>query len=209
MRGEKTRADEWRSCLTEEQLFFLNAWNHTSAYTVADVILGKVRICKNPNCRNVFIAKTCRSMFCSRRCSIWAATKKYHAKPEAKLARKIRDHIRWINRDAGTIALQQFYRIGKEERLHNDPEYYAKVRQARREVKRRQNDKHRKIPYKPCPSRRIPDWAVKGQDVVDRGSVFLSGNMSDEQVMAARDFVFQKYAGEEREHPRVKTVFRK
>ena len=58
-------------------------------------------------------------------------------------------------------------------------------------------------------SRRIPDWAVKGQVVVDRGSVFLSGNMSDEQVMAANDFALQQNAGEERHHPKIKTVFRK
>lgn len=160
-------------------------------------------------CGKPFIPRTIRSRFCTPQCSLKAAQRKYEAKPEVKLARKIRDQNRWKNRDAGMIALREFYRITKEERLRTDPEYYAKVRAARREVRRRQNDKHRRIPYRPYPSRRIPDWAVKGQDVIDRGSTFLSGNMSDEQAMAAKDFAFQQIAGDARPHSRIKTVFRK
>ena len=95
--------------------------------------------------------------------------------------------------------------------MESDPVKYAHYL----ELKRRANHKYWEKkhpgcrPYKPMLSRRIPDWAAKGQVAVDRGSVFLSGNMSDEQVMAANDFALQQNAGDDRPHPRVKTVFRK
>ena len=128
-------------------------------------------------CGNVFVQKTTRSRFCSRKCSLTAA----------KLARKIRDRERWKNRTPGMIALQEFYRITKEERLRSDPEYYARFRAARREVRRRGRDKKRRIPYKPCPSRRIPDWAVKGMDVLCSSSEFLAENLTLSQKAFSRE----------------------
>ena len=195
---EKTRDDDWKSCLTEEQLFFLNAWNRTSAYTVADVFLGKVKICKNPNCRKLFSPRNARQYCCTRTCGRKFRQRVYSAAYRAKHRTELR-------------AVMYFGRLRYEESLESDPVKYAHHLELKRRANHRCWEKKHPgcRPYKPMLSRRIPDWAVKGQVVVDRGSVFLSGNMSDEQVMAANDFALQQNAGEERHRPKIKTVFRK
>ena len=193
MSEEKTRTVAWESCLTEEQRFLLDAWSRTSA-DVIDVILGKVHVCLNPNCHKVFTQNRIGQKYCTKECG-----RKFRRKGYRKRHRKE------LN------ALSYFHRIKNNERLESDPLEYARVRELKRLSNRRQWEKKHPgcRPYKPRPWMRIPDWAVKGQDVVDRGSVFLSGNMSDEQVMAANDFDAQQKAGEERPHQRIKTVFRK
>lgn len=65
-----------------------------------------------------------------------------------------------------------------------DPDAYAKHRRKDRERKERA----RGSLYKPRPACRIPDWAVKGQDVFDRRSVFLYQNLSDAGQAAAKGF---------------------
>lgn len=152
---------------------------------IFDMKSHRPRVCEL--CGNVFVPKTTRSKFCSRRCSLRSAERKYEAKPSVKLAKKIRDRERWKNRDAGMVALMEFNRIAKEERMRVDCEYYARVRAARREVRRRQNDKHRRIPYKPLPQRRIPDWATKGMDVLCDSSEFLSVNLTKSQKAFTRE----------------------
>ena len=172
-------------------------------YDVMFNIPAGLKICENPNCRKVFTPRDARQHFCTKKCGRKFRRGVYDAAYRAK-------HKTDLNKNE-LRALKYFGRLRYEESLESDPVKYAH----HLELKRRSNHrcwekKHPGCrPYKPMLSRRIPDWAVKGQVVVDRGSVFLSGNMSDEQVMAANDFALQQNAGEERHHPKIKTVFRK
>ena len=198
MSEETTRTGAWESCLTEEQLTFLRAWCPTSGYDVRDIFLGKVHVCINPACRKTFKQSCSGQKFCTRECGRLYRRQAYDREYRILHRKEI-------------LALGQMLRIERNERLESDPLEYARVRELKRLSNRRQwEQKHPGCrPYKPRPWMRIPDWAVKGQDVVDRGSVFLSGNMSDEQVVAAIDHFWQQNTDDARGHPRVKTVFRK
>lgn len=198
MSEEKTRTGAWESFITEEQLTLLRAWCPTSGYDVRDIFLGKVHVCINPTCRKTFKQSRSGQKFCTRECGRLYRRKEYGRKYRILHRKEI-------------LALGQMLRIERNERLKSDPLEYARVRELKRLSNRRQWEKKHPgcRPYKPHMSKRIPDWAVKGQDVVDHGSVFLSENMSDEQVMAANDFYAQQKAGEERPHQGIKTVFRK
>ena len=99
--------------------------------------------------------------------------------------------------------------------LHNvelceTSEGYAKFREARRLSRRRIYERTHPgcKPYRPTLSKRIPDWAVKGQEIVDRRSVLMPGNMSDEQVMAANAIYVEQRADENSKPKHVKTFFR-
>ena len=48
--------------------------------------------------------------------------------------------------------------------------------------------------YRPRFSCRIPDWAVKGQDLVDYHSQFLSDNITEEQVAFAKELYRERNA---------------
>ena len=197
MSEEKTRKDAWESCLTEEQLAFLHAWCPTSAYDVRDVLLGKIHVCANPNCRKVFKQMRGGQKFCTRECGRLYRRQAYDREYRILHRKEI-------------LALGQMLRIERNERLESDPLEYARVRELKRLSNRRQWEKKHPgcRPYKPRPWMRIPDWAVKGQDVVDRGSVFLSGNMSDDKVMAANAIYVEQNAGDNSKPKRVKTFFR-
>lgn len=184
---------EWTDFLFRYDKLFSRSLTSTK-----DLILGKVKICQNPKCRKVYTPKQKSQHFCTRDCG-------------RKFRREVYDLAYRILHRKEINAVSYFWWLNYKERLESDPQEYARYRELKRLSNHRYwEKKHPNCgPYKPHMSKRIPDWAVKGQDVFDHGSVFLSGNMSDEQVMANRDFVLQQNAGEEREHPRVKTVFRK
>ena len=197
MANDKTRTDAWESCLTEEQLAFLHAWCPTSAYDVKDVFLGKVRVCHNPACRKKFKQMRSGQKFCTRECGRLYRRQTYDRQYRILHRKEIR-------------AFCQLYWVERNERLESDPQEYARVRELKRLSNRRWWERHHPNckPYTPLPCRRIPDWAVKGQEIIDRGSVFLPGNMSDEKVEAANAYALEQFpdAGENR--PRVKTIFR-
>lgn len=185
----------------QEWIEFLSLYDKLfggSLTSTRDIILGKVKICNNPKCLKVFTPKQKTQNFCTRDCGHKFRQAVY------SLAYRIL-HRKEIQ------AASYFWRLNRNEILESDPQEYARARELKRLSNRRHWEKTHPGcgPYKPHLSKRIPDWAVKGQDVLDRGSVFLTGNMTDEQDMANRDFVLQQNAGDERPHPRVKTVFRK
>ena len=149
------------------------------------VVIKKCRFCDN-----TFETGNPRKEFCSTKC--WR--RNYYLK-------HMREHSAYNSLKYAELC----------EKFESDSESYAR----HREKVRRSCRKHYELknpgckPYNPRIGTRIPDFFVKGQDVLDHGSVFLTGNMTDEQVISANDFALQQNAGEERHHPKVKTVFRK
>lgn len=142
-----------------------------------------------PVCGKTFVGTPRRGSFCSRACrseAYYEANKK-----------EIRAYL-------------SLYRVAFLEKLETSSEAYAKFRSQRRIQQRKYYAMVNPgcKPYRPNPRTWIPDWAVKGQDVLDRRSVFLPGNMSDEKVIAANAFNYDTLAAEETHHPHVKTIFR-
>lgn len=138
-----------------------------------------------PVCGKTFVGTPGRKAYCSR-------------------------HCRYMASRAANVAYSSLYNVSVREKLETDCEAYADFRaRARRNNRRNYEKTHPGCkPYRPTESRRIPDWAVKGQAILDRRSVFLPGNMSDDKVVAAIDHFWQQNTDDAREHPRVKTVFR-
>ena len=197
MSEEKTRTDAWESCLTEEQRLLLNAWSRTASYDVVDVLLGKIHVCANPNCRKVFKQVRKGQMYCTKACGHSANSKEYSLR------------YRTAHRQE-CLALGHFMRLERKERLESDPQEYARVRELKRLSNRRCWERHHPNckPYTPRPWLRIPDWAVMGQDVIDHGSVFLAGNMSDDQIYAGNAYALELRPDAGANRPRVKTIFR-
>lgn len=87
-------------------------------------------------------------------------------------------------------ALQHFWRLERDELHRRDPEAYAKHRARKRGyVQAKRGDK-----YKPHLKMRIPDWACKGQDIIDYRSQFLRDNRTLEQKAYAKDLYRERYA---------------
>lgn len=173
----------------------------------------EIRHCKECGAEFEVQRHSSRMIYCSRNCNS-AAWKKRH--PEAvketnrnwhSKHRAERKAYKAAHRKDWSV-LREFWEITRQEKMASDPACYAKFRAYQRERSRRRWDGRRKGAYKPRPWMRIPDWATKGSDVLNRGSVFLTGNMSDEQIMANRAFVLEQNATEDRHRPRVKTIFR-
>lgn len=76
----------------------------------------------------------------------------------------------------------------QRERMERDPEYYAMMRERNRlyaaAYRRRKGITKKTTPYMGRASTRIPDWAVKGQVIMDRRSVFLAGNLDADRRKA-------------------------
>ena len=86
-------------------------------------------------------------------------------------------------------ALVYFWRLERDELYRHNPEAYAKHRARKREYcQARRGDK-----YKPCFATRIPDWACKGQDIVDYHSQFLRDNITAEQVAFVKELYRERY----------------
>lgn len=87
-------------------------------------------------------------------------------------------------------ALQYFWRLERDELYRTNPEAYAKHRARRREyAQSKRGDK-----YKPQLGTRIPDWACKGQDLVDYRSQFLRENITAEQLAFVKELYRERYA---------------
>ena len=138
-----------------------------------------------PVCGKTFEGTPGRKTFCSDRC--------YHA----------------ANR-AARVAYSDLYNAAVRERLETDSEAYARHRARQRLANRKYYEWHHPgcKPYRPAESRRLPDWTVKGEDVFCKGSVYLTGNMSDDQVTAARAYALEQRQDAEMNIPRVKTISR-
>ena len=142
--------------------------------------------------------------FCSKRC-LRTSYRRRHRDVVNGYARAYRK-----THEKEETAVRYFSRIDLNEILCSNPERYAHHRELQRQRRHRAYErKHPGCrPYKPILSSRIPDWAVKGQEILDRRSVFLPGNMSDEKVIAANAIYEQQHAAENSKPKRVKTFFR-
>lgn len=160
------------------------------------------------------IVKTCivcgeklaprRSKFCSERCASYFYRNRDLDKSHAYERNYRHAHKKELE------ALRYFRQITESEILGSDPESYALKREYQRRRSRLSYERRHPgcKPYRPTESRRIPDWAVKGQEILDRRSAFLPGNISDEKVIAANVIYEQQHAAENSKPKRVKTIFR-
>lgn len=138
-----------------------------------------------PVCGKTFVGTPRRKTYCSRHCL-------------------------YMSERAANMAYSSLYNASLREKHETSSEAYAEFR-ARCRLNNRRNYERTHPgckPYRPTESRRIPDWAVKGQEILDRRSVFLPGNMSDEKVIAANAIYEQQHAAENSKPKRVKTFFR-
>lgn len=138
-----------------------------------------------PVCGKTFEGTPGRKTFCSDRCC--------HA----------------ANR-AARVAYSDLYNAAVRERLETDSEAYDRHRARQRLANRKYYELHHPgcKPYRPAESRRLPDWTVKGEDVFCKGSVYLTGNMSDDQVAAAKAYARKLLHVKGTNRPLVKTIFR-
>ena len=74
--------------------------------------------------------------------------------------------------------------------LASDPDAYAEHRRRDREYYATHRKGERK-PYKPMPQLRRPDWCVKGQDITDYRSKFIRENLSSDEMMSVKSFMFE------------------
>lgn len=111
---------------------------------------------------------------------------------------------RWREANPDKVkAMEKREKIRYALRLYVDPEFYAHHRATGRE-RRLRYDAHmravgkwppRKLngsAYRPTPSRRVPDWAVKGQFVLDVRSPFLWDDVSPEMRAYARELFIER-----------------
>lgn len=112
---------------------------------------------------HVFCSATCRDKFNSIK-HPHRRTKEQSRRSYQRLRKQI-------------LAYACFMRLGLNERLSSDPDYYANYRRIFREYGRKFRDKTRKRPYLPKLAMRIPDWAVKGEPIFDENSTFLQTSL--------------------------------
>ena len=79
-------------------------------------------------------------------------------------------------------------RFLRQERMNELYSVDAAAYAEHRAKKREQYKKRRGQGYTERVSCRIPDWATKGQDVMDRRSVYIYQNLSADEQASARGF---------------------
>ena len=112
--------------------------------------------------------------------------------------RKIERATRERNRSNARLDTQRRY-WESVFRMEQDPEFYAEYRRKKREWNARRSER-KGIKYRPKPSIRIPDCFVKGQCVLDRGSVFIPENSQTPEANAAfaKELFFEQRKSVER-----------
>ena len=76
-------------------------------------------------------------------------------------------------------------------RCARDADRYAKERMCKR-VSYAKKMVRAGRPYRPLPSRRIPDWATKDERILDTRSQFLADNITDSQRAYARELAIER-----------------
>ena len=109
----------------------------------------------------------------------------YEKSPRRK-AQKRKAEARYLENGGRELrAIQGFLRRQRQlELFRMDSHAYAKAR----EKERMKHARRVGAKYKPRPSCRIPDWATMGQEILDRRSVFIYHNLSDDGQASARGF---------------------
>lgn len=120
-----------------------------------------------------------------------ASSKKYYAKN-----RKKRDKVKMKWADANRDKVREYMK--KHMRKFRlaccfDSDLYAKARAYNRMLKAKRIILRGGV-YRPRFSCRIPDFAVKGQDLVDYHSQYLSDNITEEQVAFAKELYRERNA---------------
>lgn len=120
-----------------------------------------------------------------------ASAKKYYKenrKKREKVKRKWSDANRDKVREYSKKSMRKF-RLA----CCFDSDLYAKARAYNRMLKAKRIILRGGV-YRPRFSCRIPDFAVKGQDIVDYHSQFLSDNITEEQVAFAKELYRERNA---------------
>lgn len=110
-----------------------------------------------------------------------AQRKRYYYGKAGVLARK-----RWMGEGGKELlAMSRFLRQERMNELYSvDASAYAEHRAKKREQYKKRHGQG----YTERVSCRIPDWATKGQDVMDRRSVYIYQNLSVDEQASARGF---------------------
>lgn len=82
--------------------------------------------------------------------------------------------------------LKSVYWREKDALFAVDAKAYAEHRKKRREYHQK------RFGYKPTPALVIPDWATKGQVILDSSSKWLWNNRNKDELNSARDFKFTR-----------------
>lgn len=122
--------------------------------------------------------------------------KKAKARAYARLYRKTHADARrewekkWISANPKAYSAR-IKRINdnRKARCSSDPEYYAKIRQHKRDSYKAKRLAQGKS-YVSRPSRRIPDTCTFG-NIIDTSSVFLRNNLSKDQELSAESFAME------------------
>ena len=77
------------------------------------------------------------------------------------------------------------------EKFSTDAKAYAEWRRKRRQSRELKAIKEGRI-YRPCLAQRIPDWATKGQRIMDTASPWLIENLTPEQNAYARNLFIER-----------------
>ena len=116
----------------------------------------------------------------------WIAKQKAYRNTPQRKAQQRKAAARYL--ENGGRELRAMWAFLMRQRQHElfrvDANAYAKAR----EKERLKHARRVGAKYKPRPSCRIPDWATMGQDILDRRSVFIYHNLSDDGQVSARGF---------------------
>lgn len=134
------------------------------------------------------------------RCLAW--WREHRTKPEVQAARYAYSQQRYEKKGEEIRAkAREYHRLHPEmrkmryaklcERFAQDAEAYAEARRKDRARSEAKAAKEGRM-YRPRRDLRIPDWATKGQRIMDTASPWLPENMSPEQKAYARKLAIER-----------------
>ena len=107
----------------------------------------------------------------------------------------------WANRERLVAAAREYHRrypmmrifqyMDMCDRFRVDAKAYAEYRAKDRERRRRDAEKAGRT-YRPKLGKRLPDWALYGQSVVDARSPWLAENLTPSQRAFARELAIER-----------------
>lgn len=116
----------------------------------------------------------------------------YRSRPEVARKRRIQAREYYTKHRKELSALRELYWAGVIDRCEKDAKFYAEIRRRNREYKRIRIERAGRL-YSPRLNARIPDWCVMGECCLDRRSVFISGNLTRDQLASNRRFAIRRY----------------
>ena len=112
----------------------------------------------------------------------------------ANREKRLRQCKEWQHRNPELVLEYQRTRDAKRrERMQADSAYFARERARRRKARAKKRILAGK-PYYPHFRKRIPDWAVFGQPLLDANSPYIYENITDSQRAYARELAIERRA---------------